>query len=75
MEELILKEQNNIKEICQGYWKTYKVIFNNEKYSVKVENDDFNNFEVEIFSNDIKLDSLDDEYQDIINYLENEKII
>jgi len=66
--------ENTIKEICQGCWKTYEVFFKKNKYFVKVENDDFNNFDITITDkDDIEVD--DDLKEEIENYLDENKIL
>ena len=66
--------QNNIKEICQGYWKTYDIIFKGISYLVKIENDDFNNWELTITDKaGIEVD--DDIKEEIELYLEEEKVL
>ncbi len=66
--------KNKISVVCQGYFTNYKVMFNNVLYFVKVENDDFNEWDISI--KDIKGKTIEgDLKEDIKYYLEEEKCL
>jgi len=70
-----IEKENSYNEICQGYWRTLEVYFENERYNVKIENDDFDNFEVTIWKDNKKILEDNPIFEKILNYLEEEKEI
>jgi len=67
---------NCCNEVCQGYWRTLKVDFEDKIYYVRIDNDDFNNLEIKVFNEDNEEIMEDNEEWDkVISYLESEKEI
>jgi hypothetical protein len=67
---------NTFEEVCQGFWKTLKVSFKDNIYYVRIENDDFNNQEIKVFGfNNKEIEENEPIYEEVINYLEEEKEI
>ncbi len=66
--------KNKIHLVCRGYFSSYRVTFKDKLYYVKVENDDFNNWELSIEDESFTKVN-EDLYEEIENYLEEEKIL
>ena len=68
---------NEINNTFSWFGTSYEVIFNNKSYLVRVENNDYNNFEIEVFDEESGevIEDFTDEREAVINFLEEENII